>query len=119
MIDENILKLDCYSLIRADHPGNLKRGEVYLYYKENLLSTHIKTEYFPQSLLSRISIQNQTDYLVVTYRSPNQNSNEFNELLTNFERLLNHVKLLKSPFLVVLGNFNARSKSWCLDDITT
>ena len=118
-IDENILKLDGYSLIRADHPGNLKRGGVCLYYKENLLLRHIKTEYFPQCLLCRISIQNQTGYLVVTYRSPNQNNNEFNEFLTNFERLLNHVKQLKSSFLVILGDFNARSKSWCSDDITT
>ena len=27
-IDENILKLDDYSLIRADHLRNIKRGEV-------------------------------------------------------------------------------------------
>ena len=97
----------------------MKRGGVYLYYKENLLLRHIKTEYFPQCLLCRISVQNQTGYLVVTYSSPNQNNNEFNEFLTNFERLLNHVKQLKSSFLVVLGDFNAQSKSWCLDDITT
>ena len=56
---------------------------------------------------------------MVTYRSPNQNNNEFNEFLTNFERLLNHVKQLKSSFLVILGDFNARSKSWYSDDITT
>ena len=97
----------------------MKRGEVCLYYKENILLRHIKTEYFPLCLLCRISIQNQTGYLVVTYRSPNQNNNEFNEFLTNFERLLNHVKQLKSSFLVILGDFNARSKSWYSDDITT
>ena len=30
-----------------------------------------------------------------------------------------HVKQLKSSFLVILGDFIARSKSWCLDDIVT
>ena len=64
-------------------------------------------------------MQNQTDYLLVTYRSPSQNNNEFNEFLTSFERLLNHVNQLKSSFLAIHGDFNARSKSWCLDDITT
>ena len=97
----------------------MKRGGVCLYYKENLLLRHIKTEYFPQCLLCRISIQNQTGYTVVAYRSPNQNNNEFNEFLTNFERLLNHVKQLKSSFLVILGDFNARSKYLRLNDITT
>ena len=29
------------------------------------------------------------------------------------------MKQLKSSFLVILGDFNGRSKSWCLDDITT
>ena len=66
-------------------------------------------------LLCRISIQNQTGYIVVTYRSRNQNNNDFNEFLTNFERVLNYVKQLKSSFLVILGDFNARSKSWCVD----
>ena len=79
----------------------------------------MKTEYSPPYLLCRISVQNQTGYLAVTYRSPNQNNNEFNEFLTNFARLLNHVKQLKSSFLVILGDFNARSKSWCLDATTT
>ena len=66
-------------------------------------------------LLCRISIQNQTGYIVVTYRSRNQNNNDFNEFLTNFERVLNYVKQLKSSFLVILGDFNARSKSCCVD----
>ena len=39
-IDENILKLDGYSLIKADHAGTLKRGGVCLYYKKNLLLRH-------------------------------------------------------------------------------
>ena len=59
-VDKNILKLDVYSLIRADRPGNLKRGGVCLYYKENLFLKYIKTKHFSQCLLCRISIQNQT-----------------------------------------------------------
>ena len=111
--------LDGYSLIRAVHPGKMKRSGVCPYCKENLLLRYIKTEYFAQCLLCRISIQNQTGYLVVTCRSPNENNNEFNEFLNNFDRLLNHVKQLKSSFLEILGDFSTRSKSWCLDDITT
>ena len=118
-IDENTFILDGYSLIRADHSGIMKRGGVFLYFKENLSLRHVKTKYCPQCLLCRISIQNQTGYLVVRYRSPSQYINEFNEFLTNFERLLKHVKQLKSPFLVILGDLNVQTKSICLDDITT
>ena len=93
-IDENTLKLDGYSLITADHPGNMKRGGVCLYRKENLLLRHIKTEYFSQRLLCRISIQNQTGYFGVTYKPPKQNNNEFNEFLTNFEKPCETVKII-------------------------
>ena len=88
-IDENILKLDGYSLIRVDHPGNMKRSGVCLYYKENILSRHNKTEYFSQCLLCRIS-----------YRSANQNNNEFNEFLSNFEKTVKLCETLKIIFFV-------------------
>ena len=103
-INENILKLDGCSLIKADNPRSLERGGICLYYRENLLLRHIKTEYFPQCFLCSFSIQNQTGYIVVTYRSPNQNKNEFNEFVNN-------LKQLKSSFFVSLGDFNAPSKS--------
>ena len=96
MIDENILKLDGYSLIRADHPSNIKRGGVCLYYKENLLLRHIKTEYFCQCLLCRILMQNHTGYLVVTIRSPNQINKEFNEFQT--------LKLCEIVKIIYFGN---------------
>ena len=41
--------MDGYSLIRADHPGNMKRGGVCLYYKENLLLRHIKLNISPNA----------------------------------------------------------------------
>ena len=97
----------------------MKKGGVCFYYKGNLSLRHSKTEYFHQCLLCTISVQKQTSYLVVTYRSLNQYKNEFNEFLSNLERLLNNVKQLEPYFLVILGDFNARSKSWCLNDITT
>ena len=32
----NLLEIDVYNLVLADHPNNIKRGEVYIYYKESL-----------------------------------------------------------------------------------
>ena len=97
-IDENTFILDGHSLIRADHSGNMKRGGVFLYFKENLSLRHVKTKYCPQCLLCRISVQNQNGYLVVRHRSPSQYSNEFNEFLTNFERLFKPCETAKINF---------------------
>ena len=42
----------------------------------------------------------------------------FDEFLSNFEKLLNFVKQLQTYFTIILGDFNARSKSWCPGDMT-
>ena len=33
---DNLLEIDGYILVRADHPNNIKRGGVCIYYKESL-----------------------------------------------------------------------------------
>ena len=35
-VNENLLLIPGYHLLRADHPDNLKKGGVCLYYKEHL-----------------------------------------------------------------------------------
>ena len=71
-VDENTLKLDGYSLIRADYHDNMKRGGVCLYYKENLLLRHINIEYFAQYLLCMISIQTKLLILWLPIGHPNK-----------------------------------------------
>ena len=108
-----------YNLLRADHPDNVKRGGVCLYYRENLTLRLVDTPYIEQCILCEINIQNTTGYVAVIYRSPSQSSNEFEEFLASFGKLMNQVNMLKSCFTVILGDFNARSQSWWSDDITS
>ena len=58
-------------------------------------------------------------YIAVLYRSPSQNGTTFNNFLINFEKLLQDMNSFKSDFSIILGDFNARSKSWWKDDINT
>ena len=118
-VNENLLLIPGYHLLRADHPDNPKKGGVCLYYKENLGLRQIETPYFTQCILCELTIQNKVGYIAVIYRSPNQPVNEFDDFLLNFEKLLIQISQLKSSFLVILGDFNARSRSlWC-EDITS
>ena len=52
------------------------------------------------------------------YRSPSQSSIEFESFLSGFEDMLSSGLFSKSQFQVVLGDFNARSSTWCSNDIT-
>ena len=118
-VDPNNLSINGYNLLRADHPDNVKRGGVCLYYWENLTLRLADTPYIEQCILCEINIQNTTVYVAVTYRSPSQSSNEFEEFLASFGKLMNQVNMLKSYFTVILGDFNARSQSWWSDGITS
>ena len=114
-VDPNNLLINGYKLVRADHPDDVKRGGVCLYYRENLTLQLVDTPYIEQCILCEIHIQNTTGYVAVIYRSPSQSSNEFEEFLVNFDKLWNQVNI--SSFTVILRDFNARSQSWWSDDI--
>ena len=50
-IPDNLIEIEGYNLVRADHPDNIKRGGVCIYYKE-FLPVRIKTlPYFKEALL--------------------------------------------------------------------
>ena len=108
-VDPNNLLINGYKLVRADHPDDVKRGGVCLYYRENLTLQLVDTPYIEQCILCEIHIQNTTGYVAVIYRSPSQSSNEFEEFLVNFDKILNQVNMLKSSFTIILEDFNARS----------
>ena len=117
LANESFLLIPGYHLLRAEHPDNLKKGDVCLYFKENLSLGQIETPYFSQCIHCELTIQNKVGYIVVIYRSLSQSVTEFDDLLVNFEKLLNHVRQLKSTFLLILGDFNAWFKSWWCEDI--
>ena len=119
LANESSLLIPGYHLLRTDHSNNLKKGGVCLYFKDDLSLRQIETSYFSQCMLCELTIQNKVGYIVVIYHSPSQSATEFDNFLINFEKLLNHVRQLKSKFLLILGDFNAISKSWRCKDITS
>ena len=62
---------------------------------------------------------NKIGYIAVTYRSPSQTGSKFAIFLENFEKLLYQIQQFRPSFIVILGDFNAKSKSWWSEDITS
>ena len=96
----------------------MKRGGGCLYFKENLTLKGINNS-FAQCIVCEITFQHQKGYVVVACRSPSQSIAEFDEFLSNFDKLLNHIKQFRPSFTIILGNFNARSKLWWPEDVTS
>ena len=66
-------------------------------------------------------MENKIGYISVTYYPPppSQTASEFARFLENFEKLLYQMQQFRSSFVVIISDFNAKSKSWWNEDITS
>ena len=55
--DDNILHMEGYNLIRADHPDNIKRGGVCLYFKKSLALRKIELSHITECLLCEVNVK--------------------------------------------------------------
>ena len=82
--DDRDTLINGYNLIRADHPSNTKRGGVCIYYRESLAVQLVETNCLSKCLLCEVSINHKKSNVAVLYRSPSQNSLEFDNFILNF-----------------------------------
>ena len=117
--EDDDLNLNGYSFLRADYPSNAKMWGVCIYYNETVALKVISTPYFNESLLCEVTIGSRKCIIGSVYRSPSQNSDEFESFLLNFEFLLQDISN-RNPYLtLLLGDYNARNTNWWHHDITT
>ena len=117
--DNDNLNINGYKLVRTDHPGNVKRGGVSVYFKESLPVKCLSNSYLKECLILEVSINNKRSYVVSLYRSPNQTSDEFDSFITNLENLVVDISRSNRHFLLLIGELNAKSSNWSSNDTTT
>ena len=116
--DKDLMIVDC-NLIRSDHPSNVTRGAVCIYYKESLAVRIVNITSLIECLVCEVTIQNKKRYVAVVCRSPSQSTSEFESFLCCLRDLLNNTLCSKSQFTVTLGDLNARPLVWWSEDIFT
>ena len=67
-------------------------------------------------IIIEVNLKNKKGYLVSLYRSPNQNLDEFELFLTNLGNLLADITSRNPHFMLLLGDFNLKSKTWFIND---
>ena len=113
------LAMEGYNFIREDHSSNVKKGGVGIYYKESIAFQIIDINFLSKRFLCEETVNNKKSYTAVLYRPPSQTNTVFNDFLSNFEKLLQELSALNPDFSIILGDFNARSKSRCKSYINT
>ena len=109
--DNDNLYIRDYKLVRADHPGNIKRGGVCVYFKESLPVSCLANPYLKECLIFDVSINNKRGYVVSMYRSSSQTSDDFNSFTTNLEKLVINISSTNPHFIIMIGDFNAKSSN--------
>ena len=72
--DDKDIAIEGYNIICADHPSNLKKGGVCIYYKESLAVKLIDVTFLNKCILCEVTFDKLKGYITVLYRSPSQNS---------------------------------------------
>ena len=75
--------------------------------------------YLEECLIFEVSIYNKRDYVVSMYHSPSQTSDDFNSFTTNLEKLVVNISSTNPHFILMIGDFNAKSSNWSSNDTTT
>ena len=64
---DSLLEIDGYNLVYVDHPNNIKRSEVSIYYKESLSVGVISLPYNKEALLLEMTYNNKRVTVSVIY----------------------------------------------------
>ena len=71
--DGNALSIEGYSIIRADHSSNTKRGGASIYYNDKTSARQMNNVNLPEYLVCEIVIGKKKGYVITLYCSPSQN----------------------------------------------
>ena len=66
-----------------------------------------------------ISVNNKNGYIDSLYRSPSKTPDEFDSFIDNLEKLTLDIYSRKTDFVLMIGDFNAKSCNWSISDTTT
>ena len=100
---DNLLKIDGFNLVRADHPNNINRGRVCIYYKESLPVRVISLPYLKEAFILEMKDNNEKMIVSAIYRYPSQNNCE-SDFLLNFEQLLSNISTCKPSVFIITGD---------------
>ena len=114
--DENI-NIDGYSILRADHLSNNKRGGVCIYFKQSLpLIRRDDLSTMQEAIVTEISVKNETCFFTCFYRSPSQSHDEFENFCSELNLLLTNINNNQPACSILIGGFNLKCSKCCSSD---
>ena len=90
-----------------------------VYVMESLPVLKFSNSYLSECFTLEVTISNRRGFIITLYRSPSQTSDEFDYFISNLETLFVNITSFDPHFVILLGDFNVKSKSWSVNDTIT
>ena len=119
-IGNDVISIDGFSreIYRADHPSDNKIGGVCLYFREGLpIKRRKDLEFLQEMIVAEITISRNKILFSTIYRSPSQNSEQFENFIDRLHRSLNVMQRERPPLMILTGDLNCRSSQWWPQDM--
>ena len=105
-------------IYRNDHPSDTKTGGVCVYFREGLAIKRRKDlETLQEMVVTAIMIARKKILFTTIYRSPSQNSEQFENFINKLQIALNRMQSERPHSLILTGDFNCRSTQWWAQDV--
>ena len=95
------------------------KGGICVYYKSTLPLRMLNISNLDECINFEISIANKICRFSHLYRSPSQEQDEFQEFKSNLAINLDALSANNTFLTVMIGDFNAKSSNWYLNDVTS
>ena len=119
-IGNDVISIEGFSreIYRADHPSDNKIGGVCLYFREGLpIKRRKDLEFLQEMIVTEITISRKKILFSTTYRSPSQNSVQFENFIDRLHRSLNVMQRERPHLMILTGDLNCQSSQWWPQDM--
>ena len=105
-------------IYHSDHPSNIKVGGLCLFFREGIpIKRRVDLELLPEFIITKIKMGNKKVFFGAIYRSPSQNSEQFENFIDSLQQVIDKMKGENPHCMILTGDLNCRSSMWWTEDI--
>ena len=115
--NDGSININGCSLLRVNHPNNIKQGGVCMYFKKSLpLIRRSDLRDMKECLVTEIIVNNKKCFFTCLYSFPSQSHKELESFCSNLDSPSSNINDHHPACSIFIEDFNAKFSKWCTTD---